>query len=221
MRVQQIAISHIKLNPRNARTHSAKQLRQIANSMVAFGFTNPLLVSEDGELIAGHGRYAAAKLLGLAEVPVIVVAGLSPAKRRALSIADNKIAANAGWDRKRLAIEIPELTAILSTEGLDISILGFEKIEIDKIINIDCEPKAAHRALNIDPKWFKAPTVWLLGEHKLVCGETRSTADIEAVIRNWQTFSRRTAIHAETGLSFNEIATDQKTPLQQSSKRKQ
>jgi ParB-like chromosome segregation protein Spo0J len=87
--VQAIAISQIKPNSRNSRTHSARQIRQIADSIVAFGFTNPLLVSEDSELIAGHGRYGAAKLLGLAEVPVIVVAGLSPAKRRALAIADN------------------------------------------------------------------------------------------------------------------------------------
>jgi ParB-like chromosome segregation protein Spo0J len=84
MRLQQIAIRQIKPSSRNSRTHSAKQIRQIADSIVAFGFTNPLLVSEDNELIAEHGRYEAAKLLGLAEVPVIVIAGLSPAKRRSL-----------------------------------------------------------------------------------------------------------------------------------------
>jgi ParB-like chromosome segregation protein Spo0J len=103
--VQRKSISQIKLNSRNPRTHSGKQIRQIANSIVAFGFTNPLLVSEDGELIAGHGRYKAAQLLGLAKVPVIVITGLTPAKRRALAIADNKIGENAGWDRERLAIE--------------------------------------------------------------------------------------------------------------------
>ena len=82
MTTQTMPISQIKPNRRNPRTHSGKQIRQIANSIVAFGFTNPLLISEDFELIAGHGRYEAAKLLGLAEVPVIIVAGLSPAKRR-------------------------------------------------------------------------------------------------------------------------------------------
>ena len=81
MTVQQIPISRIKPNPHNARTHSAKQIRQIADSIIAFGFTTPVLVGEDGELFAGHGRYAAAKLLGLEKVPAIVVAGLSPAKR--------------------------------------------------------------------------------------------------------------------------------------------
>jgi ParB-like chromosome segregation protein Spo0J len=105
--VQLMPIRPIKLNQRNSRTHSTKQIRQIANSIVAFGFTNPLLITEDGTLTAGEGRYKAAQLLGLAKVPVIVLAGLSPARLRALAIADNKIAENAGWDRERLAIEIP------------------------------------------------------------------------------------------------------------------
>jgi ParB-like chromosome segregation protein Spo0J len=146
VRVQALSISQIKLNRRNSRTHSAKQIRQIANSIVAFGFTNPLLVTEDGTLIAGEGRYKAAQLLGLAEVPVIVLAGLSPARRRALAIADNKIAENAGWDRERLAIEIPELAGLLETEGLteglDVSILGFEAVEIDQLLT-DFEEDAA------------------------------------------------------------------------------
>jgi ParB-like chromosome segregation protein Spo0J len=94
MNVQAIPITQIKPNSRNSRTHSAKQTRQIANSMVAFGFTNSLLVNERGELIAGEGRYKAAQLLGLAKVPVIVIAGLSAARQRALAIADNKIAVN-------------------------------------------------------------------------------------------------------------------------------
>src|SRR5258708_47230 len=96
MSVHEILISQIKPNSRNSRTHSAKQRGQIGDSIVGFGFTNPLLASEDGELIAGHGRFQAAKRLGLEKVPVIVVAGLSPAKRRALAIADNKIAESAG-----------------------------------------------------------------------------------------------------------------------------
>jgi ParB/RepB/Spo0J family partition protein len=112
--VQTMPLDRIKPNPRNPKTHSAKQIRQIANSIVAFGFTNPLLVDEHGELIAGHGRYQAAGLLGLTTVPAIIVAGLSRAKRRALAIADNKIAENSGWDRERLALEIPELAELLS-----------------------------------------------------------------------------------------------------------
>jgi ParB-like nuclease domain len=175
MKMQQIAIGKIKANPRNARTHSAKQVRQIADSIVAFGFTNPLLLDEDCELIAGHGRYEAAKLLGLAEVPIIVVCGLSEAKRRALAIADNRIAEGAAWDRDRLAIEIPELTGLLGAERLDISILGFEAIEIEQI-QTDLKEQKADPRDRIEPKWCEAMAVskpgdlWLLGKHKLLCG---------------------------------------------------
>jgi len=184
MGVQSIPIDRIKPNPRNTRTHSAKQIRQIKDSIVAFGFTNPVLVSEDGELIAGQGRYEAAKELGLATVPGIVVAGLSPAKRRALAIADNKIAENSGWDRERLAIEIPELADVLTAEGLDVSILGFEPVEIDRL-QTDFEDDAADPQDDIDPSWSAAAftvtkpgDLWELGPHKLLCGDARSMADV-------------------------------------------
>src|ERR1700675_3494814 len=106
--IQLVSPDELKANPRNARTHSKKQIRQIADSIVAYGFTVPLLIDENAMIIAGHGRLAAAKLLGLSKVPVIVLKGLSEAKKRALLLADNKIAENAGWDRERLAIELPE-----------------------------------------------------------------------------------------------------------------
>jgi hypothetical protein len=183
LRVQELPISQIKLNLRNCKTHPNRQIRQIANSMVAFGFTNPLLVTEDGELIAGEGRYKAAQLLGLAKVPVIVLAELSPARRRALAIADNKIADNAGWDRERLAIEIPELAGLLETEGLDVSILGFEAVEIDQL-GTDFEENAADPEDRIDSNWLRDSAVgkpgdlWVLGPHMLLCGDARSAADI-------------------------------------------
>jgi DNA modification methylase len=187
MSVQAISISQVKPNSRNSRTHSAKQIRQIANSILAFGFTNPLLASEDGELIAGHGRYQAAKLLGLASVPVIVVAGLSPAKKRALAIADNKIAENAGWDRERLAIEIPELAGLLSAEGLDVSILGFEPVEIDQL-QTDFEEESADPQDSIEPSWFDMAPVsqlgdlWVLGNHRLMCADARRASDVSELM---------------------------------------
>jgi DNA modification methylase len=178
MGVQTMPLDQIKPNPRNLRTHSTKQTRQIANSIVGFGFTNPLLVDEHGELIAGHGRYQAAKLLGLTTVPVIVIAGLSRAKRRALGIADNRIAENAGWDRERLALEIPELTGLLSAEGLDISILGFEPVEIDQL-QTDFEEESSDPQDTIEPNWFDMAPVsqlsdlWVLGNHRLMCADAR------------------------------------------------
>jgi DNA modification methylase len=183
VRVQALSMSQIKLNRRNSRTHSGKQIDQIANSIGAFGFTNPLLVTEDGTLIAGEGRYKAAQLLGLAKVPVIVLAGLSPARQRALAIADNKIAENAGWDRERLAIEIPELTGLLETEGLDVSILGFEAVELGQVLT-GFEANAADAEDNVDPNWLKEPAVskpgalWVLGPHRLLCGEAGSAEDV-------------------------------------------
>jgi ParB-like chromosome segregation protein Spo0J len=99
----------VQPDKRNARTHSRKQIEQIAASIAAFGFTNPLLIDENAVLVAGHGRLAAAKKLGLEQVPVIELKGLSEAEKRALRLADNKIAQNAGWDTEMLKIELESL----------------------------------------------------------------------------------------------------------------
>jgi hypothetical protein len=154
--MQWIAVDALKPNARNARVHSKKQIRQIADSIAAFGFLVPILIDDGGLIIAGHGRYEAAVLLGLQKVPVIQVEGLSAAKRRALALADNKIAQNAGWNRELLATELPELADILVVEGLDISITGFAPVEIDQIAT-DFEEDASDPADTVDPKWTKSP----------------------------------------------------------------
>ena len=105
LEIRTLPIEQVRPNPRNARTHSKRQIRQIANSILAFGFVNPLLVDEGFNIIAGHGRWQASKQLGLDTVRAIVVAGLTVAKKRALALADNRVAEGAGWDRQRLAIE--------------------------------------------------------------------------------------------------------------------
>ena len=161
--MQWIAVDAIKTNARNARTHSKKQIRQIADSITAFGFLVPILIDEGSVVIAGHGRYAAAILLGLPEVPVIRVEGLSEAKRRALALADNKIAENAGWDRELLATELPELADILVVEGLDISITGFAPVEIDQIAT-DFEEDPSDPADTVDPEWTKGAPVSTPGD---------------------------------------------------------
>ena len=127
-------IERIMPNPRNARTHTRKQIRQLANSISEFGFVVPILIDEKRKIIGGHGRYEAARLLGLKEVPVIVVKGLSEAKRRALAIADNKLAEGAGWDRERLVHELRELSALLVVEGVEISITGFDVPQIGRLV---------------------------------------------------------------------------------------
>ncbi|MBA4219652.1 MAG: hypothetical protein C0458_02875 [Methylobacterium sp.] len=106
-------VASLRPSARNARTHSKAQVAQIARSIEQFGFTNPLLIDEKGGVLAGHGRLRAANDLQLTEVPTLCVAGLSAAQRRALMLADNKIAENAGWDRDLLAVELGELTGLL------------------------------------------------------------------------------------------------------------
>ena len=133
MLIKQVPVADLKEYGQNSRTHSTLQVGQIAESIKAFGWTNPLLVDEARVLIAGHGRLAAAKLLGLAEVPCIEIAGLSEDKRRALVIADNKLALNAGWDDAALASEI----ALLNSAGFDMDLLGFTAAEMNKLQDFD------------------------------------------------------------------------------------
>src|SRR3954466_11837993 len=113
-------------SPRNARTHSPAQVAEIAGSIRAFGFTNPILVGEEGDVIAGHGRLAAARQLGRTEVPVIVLTGLTEVQRRQLVLADNRIALNAGWDLEMLHLELRDLSAL----SADLSLLGFTPQEL-------------------------------------------------------------------------------------------
>jgi ParB-like chromosome segregation protein Spo0J len=123
----------VKPNPYNCRVYSKQHVRAVAASISTFGFAAPLLVDELGVILAGHVRAEAAKLLDLKLVPAIVIEGLSPAQKRALLLADNRIAQNSGWDRERLSIELPDLQQMLSAEDLDIAITGFEPVEIDKL----------------------------------------------------------------------------------------
>src|SRR3954468_10663977 len=181
--ISSVEIDLLVPNRRNARTHSRKQIAQIADSITAFGFLVPILVDEKSVIIAGHGRHAAAKLLGLKQVPTIKVQGLSDAKLRALAIADNRIAENAGWDRETLAAELPELADLLVIEGGDISITGFAPVEIDQL-TIDFEEDASDPNDQFDHNWTTAEPVsrngdiWHLGPHRLLCGDARKPDDL-------------------------------------------
>ena len=126
-------ISFLRPYPQNARTHSKHQIRQIAESIRVFGFTNPVLVDSTDGIVAGHGRVEAAKLLGLSQVPTIRLESLSQEQIRAYVIADNKLAENAGWDRSILAIELEHLLTF-DCADFDVTITGFEVAEIDGIL---------------------------------------------------------------------------------------
>jgi DNA modification methylase len=189
--IEYVSPDALKPNPRNARTHSKKQIRHIANNIDVYGFTVPVLIDENWILLAGHGRLEAAKLLGLKRIPAIRLHGLSEAKKRALLIADNKIAENAGWDRERLAIELPELAELLIEESLDISITGFEPVEIDQLVS-DFEENTADPANTIRTDWLSRPPVsqlgdvWQLGPHRLLCGDSRHAASLNRLLGDEQ-----------------------------------
>ncbi len=173
---------NLRESPRNARTHSGKQIAQIQRSIEKNGFVNPVLVDEDHLLIAGHGRLLAAKRLSLSTIPVIVLSGLSPMQKRQLAIADNAIAANAGWDLDKLAIELKEFVVLEDFEPLSI---GFEPAEIDRIL-FDQEDNSADPADVLPRPVAKVVSsfgdLWLLGQHRLLCGDARSTADFERLM---------------------------------------
>ena len=177
--LEQRAIGSLRPYAGNARTHSRKQIKQIADSITRFGFTNPVLISDEGEIIAGHGRVSAAKLLGHETVPTLRLSHLSATERRAYVLADNKLALNAGWDQEILAIE---LQALIDLE-FDPSVTGFSLAEVDFTLDAAREraPDTPAAADVVPPMAGAVVTrsgdVWQLGRHRLICGDARNEAD--------------------------------------------
>jgi DNA modification methylase len=161
---------------RNARTHSAEQVAQIAASIAEFGFVNPILVDSRDGIVAGHGRLLAARKLGLTEVPVIVLDHLSETQRRAYVLADNRLALNAGWDEEVLAAEL----AALETDGFDLGLIGFSEHELADLIADPAEAPAAAVEEDVPLPPAKAVTMpgdlWLIGAHRLICGDCRDVS---------------------------------------------
>ena len=170
---------------RNARTHSEDQIAQIAASITEFGFTNPILIGEDSVIIAGHGRLMAAQRLGLSEVPVIVLAHLNAAQRRALVVADNKIALNAGWDTEILLEQIE----LIRADGFDIDLVGFSDDELGELLAEIEAPETAGAIEGEDdiPEPPAEPVsrpgdLWILGPHRLLCGDSTVATEVERVL---------------------------------------
>jgi DNA modification methylase len=165
-------VTTIHPNPHNSRTHSKRQIRQIADSIKAFGFNNPVLLDDKNTIIAGHGRVSAAKLLGIAEVPTIRLEDLSSDQIRAYVIADNKLAANAGWDNSILAIELQHLSNI-ETE-FDITVTGFEIPEIDLILTPEGDRTDGDDVFEVEANAqpiTQPGDMWNLGKHRILCGD--------------------------------------------------
>ena len=176
LNVAWLPIGELRPNPRNARTHSKRQLRQIASSIRQFGFLTPVIVDENRMVLAGHGRIEAARLEGLIRVPTVCFDHLTTAQKRAFLIADNKIAEQAGWDREILAIELGELIDLLPVEGFDVSVTGFETAEIDLLL-ADLTALRNEPQESVPPLPLNAVTepgdLWLLGRHRLLCGDAQ------------------------------------------------
>lgn len=167
-------------DPRNARTHSKRQVEQIVASIREFGFSNPILVDDAGLLIAGHGRLLAAKAMGITEVPTIALPGLTEVQKRALRLADNKIALNAGWDLDVLKLEFGELAAM--SIDVDLAITGFSTGEIDVILTGPSDPDDESIPVVPTEPRTKPGDIWELGEHRVGCGDGRDIEFLKAIV---------------------------------------
>jgi ParB/Sulfiredoxin domain len=192
LRIEYLPPERLRPSPNNARRHSRKQLKQLANSIARFGFINPVLISDDFEIIAGHGRLEAAKRLGLGQVPTVRLSNLSPAERRAYLIADNRLAQLAGWDRELLA---SELQGLLDLKFDDIELTGFSLDQVELMLDDPAEqngqpgPEEQPSPNSLQgPAVSRAGDVWRLGQHRLLCGETQ-LFHCDVVIRRWQQYS--------------------------------
>jgi len=176
-RIEQVAVEQLLPYKRNARVHPKKQIRQIAASIKEFGFNNPVLVDRRGEILAGHGRVEAAKILGLRAVPVIRIEHLTEEQKRAFVIADNKIALNAGWDLDMLALDLKELSNL--DLAFDLEITGFDTAEIDFLVDGLTKQSKADPCDNLPPVERNAVTrygdLWVLADHKLLCADARDS----------------------------------------------
>ena len=187
--VVNLPITSLKPYARNARTHSKKQIRQIANSIERFGFVNPVLISDLHEIIAGHGRVEAARLLGVETVPTVMLSHMSEAERRAYILADNKLAENAGWDREILAIELQSLIDL----NFEVELTGFSLAEIDFTLD---SARDARTDLRDEPEdkmpesvgepFTRVGDLWRLGNHRLLCGDAREPAHFARLLGNEQ-----------------------------------
>jgi DNA modification methylase len=168
---------------RNARTHSPEQVAQIAASIAEFGFVNPCLVGSDGVLVAGHGRLAAARQLGLTTVPVVVLDHLTPTQRRALVITDNQLALKSGWDEELLRLELVDL----QLADFDLSITGFDADELADILAGDEPTSEGQTDDDVAPEVPAQPVsrlgdLWVLGEHRLLCGDATVAENYERLL---------------------------------------
>lgn len=179
--VEYRAPSELKPDKGNPRTHPKAQLAQLMASIQAFGFVNPVLVDEDGVIIAGHGRLQAARRLSLERIPVVTLSGLTEAQKKALRVADNKIALNAGWDADLLRSHMIEIPAL--EMEFDLTLTGFSTGEIDALLNTKSKPMENEVVPDVaSVARAKLGDIWALGPHRIGCGDSRDSAFVAKVV---------------------------------------
>jgi DNA modification methylase len=180
-----VPLSHLKGSARNPRTHPKKQIDQIVKSIRHFGYIDPVLADENLKIIGGHARAEAAERVELRRIPVIVISGLSETEKRALALADNKIAENAGWRRSDLASELSELGPLLAEAGLNIELTGFVPADMDALMGdlvdperdpLDEPPEIASQSIS------RRGDSWLLGQHRLICADATNPDDVRRLM---------------------------------------
>jgi ParB-like chromosome segregation protein Spo0J len=214
--VELVGVDRLTPYTANARTHSREQIRKIAESIQAFGFNSPILVDEKGEVLAGHGRLEAAKFLGLKQVPTLRISHLSAPEKRAYLLADNRTAELAEWDLDILATELGDLLEL----DFEVELTGFDLDEIQEILDIPDEDAPEKDGVEADGAEndvlepdshvpvSRAGDEWLLGEHRLVCGnasDDRAYVPVDGIVRYWQILAESSATLAGTAKTFAEI----------------
>lgn len=202
MNIEKIEISALIPYARNARTHSDEQIAQIAGSIKEFGFNNPVLIDKDNGVIAGHGRLAAARKLNLKEVPCIRLEHLSETQRKAYILADNRIALNSGWETDLLSLELSELLE----GGVSLESLGFDADEIDALLN-KIEPTEGLTDEDEVPEAPPEPVtksgdIWVLGQHRLMCGNSTVLHDVERLMNG----TTPDCIHTDPPYGMNAVS---------------
>lgn len=206
--IEIVEVRGVRTYDQNARLHSAAQIAQIVASIRKFGFTNPVILDENSQLIAGHGRLAAATELGLEKIPAIRVTGLSDVEKAALVLADNRIAENATWDDKMLAGELRKLQTEYDAGKLDIDLesMGFSETYVADLMVLLDEPgePEAPRDITVEdePAVARAGDTWQLGMHRLAVGGKEAARDADLMIRQWERETKQDATLAGSGMTF-------------------
>lgn len=206
--IEIVEVRTVRTYDRNARLHSDAQIAEIANSIRSFGFTNPVLIDDDNQLIAGHGRLAAAQHLGLTEIPAVRISGLSENERRMLVLVDNRLSETSTWDDKRLAEELRALQFAYDAGDLavDLDSVGFNDSYVKDLMVLLDQPNAPEAPRDItvedEPAVSRLGETWQLGMHRLAVGGKEAARDADVAIRMWERETKQDALLVGPGITF-------------------